>query len=498
MMILQMKIRRHIKILFFLWIALAGFPSFPALAMTSSSQDDLRSRNQKLNVLFRLSGLKNILENTEFALQTAGNINDEALAPGQDGFARRIMHQAYSHEKFYRVQRQPFLENYKPQHVLSVVQWYRSSIGKKLLRLENEANNPDSQSARELFAINLLSSPPSEERLLLIEKVERSLVATEAGKALYLGYVKLMYPFNKKIQGKRLGKMLRILDESITEPMREVTLRSLLFSFKDIKDKELEKYAEFLNSKASRWFSQTTLLGFKKGIKKNLYQAEQIQEDLLKEIESGGPEFPLIKEIAPPGQRYLLIGKRDPFRPLVDVRGLVSLSTEGPKSKARLFGNELKDIPPIALLVFSKIEDQHPELYKSLKHFERLINDREALEEMTDEDYSDAMEDYRTALERASDIKMDESPLQIEYDSLRMTGIIQKKSEVVAMFEIGKTGYAVRQGDRIGPVFGYVDEIQDEQVIVVEKFRDYLGNTLTNQTVIEFYQSTSSEGDTNS
>ena len=292
--------------------------------------------------------------------------------------------------------------------------------------------------------------------------------------------------------------MLRILDESITEPMREVTLRSLLFSFKDIKDKELEKYAEFLNSKASRWFSQTTLLGFKKGIKKNLYQAEQIQEDLLKEIESGGPEFPLIKEIAPPGQRYLLIGKRDPFRPLVDVRGLISLSTEGPKSKARLFGNELKDIPPIALLVFSKIEDQHPELYKSLKHFERLINDREALEEMTDEDYSDAMEDYRTALERASDIKMDESPLQIEYDSLRMTGIIQKKSEAVAMFEIGKVGYAVRQGDRIGPVFGYVDEIQGEQVIVVEKFRDYLGNTLTNQKVIEFYQSTSSEGDTNS
>ena len=495
-MILQMKIKQHIKLLFFLWIA--GLTSFPALAMTAPSQDDLRSRNQKLNILFRLSGLENILENAESALQTAGNIND-ALAPGQDGFARRIMHQAYSHEKFYRVQKQPFLKNYKPQHVLSVVQWYRSSLGKKLLRLESEANNPDSQTARELFTEDLLNSPPSEERLLLIEQVERSSITTKAGKALYLGYVKLMYPFNQKIQSKRLGKMLRVLDESITEPMREIILRGLLFSFKNIKDKELKKYAEFLNSKAGRWFSETALKGFKKGIKKNLYQAEQIQEDLLKEIDSGGPEFPLVREIAPPGQRYLLIGKRDPFRPLVDIGGLVvSRSTKGPKSKARLFGNELKDIPPIALLVFAKIEDQHPKLYKSLKHFERLINDREALEEMADEEYADAMEEYRTALEQASDIKMDESPLQIEYDSLRMTGIIQKKSEAVAMFEIGKVGYAVRQGDRIGPVFGYVDEIQGEQVIVVEKFRDYLGNTLTNQKVIEFYQSTSSEGDTNS
>jgi len=180
---------------------------------------------------------------------------------------------------------------------------------------------------------------------------------TEASKTLYLGYVKLMYPFNKTIQGKRPGKVLRLLEESITEPMREIVLRGLLFSFKDIKDKELEKYAEFLNSEAGSWFSQTTLKGFEKGIKRNLHQAGQIQEDLLKEIKSGGPEFPLVKEIAEPGQRYLLIGKRDPFQPLVNSGGLVLLAEEGQMSKARLFGEELGDIPPIALLVFAKIED---------------------------------------------------------------------------------------------------------------------------------------------
>jgi Tfp pilus assembly protein PilP len=181
----------------------------------------------------------------------------------------------------------------------------------------------------------------------------------------------------------------------------------------------------------------------------------------------------------------------------LDARGLASLSETEQKPQARLLGDELKNVPPIALLVFAKIEDQHPKLYRSLKYFERLINDREALEEMADDEYAEAMENYRTALEQASDIRMDESPLQIEYDSLRMTGIIRTKLEAVAMFEVGKNGYAVRQGDRIGPVFGYVDEIQDGQVIVVEKFRNYLGNILTNQKIIDFYQSTSSEGDTN-
>ena len=293
------------------------------------------------------------------------------MAPGQGGFARRIMHRAYSREKFNRVQKQSFLENYKPQYVFSGVQWYRSSLGKKLMRLENEANNPASQPARDLFVKNLLNAPPNEKRIFLIERVERSSSITESGKALYLGYVKLMYPFNKTIQGKRPGKVLRLLEESITEPLREIVLRGFLFSFKDIKDKELEKYAEFLNSRAGRWFGQTTLKGFEKGIKKNLYQAEKIRKDLLKEIESGGPEFPLLKEIAPPGQRYLLIGKRDPFRPLLDARGLVSLSETEQKPQARLLGDELKNVPPIALLVFAKIEDQHPDLYRNLKHFEK-------------------------------------------------------------------------------------------------------------------------------
>ena len=493
-----MRIMRCMKIIFFLWIALAGLPSFSASAKTSPLQGDLQSQNQKLHTLFRLSGVEDVLENMESVLQISGNINEDALAPGQATFAKRIMRHAYPREKFYRVQKQSFYKNYKPQYVHLATQWYRSSLGRKLLRLEKEANNPDSQTAMDLFVENLLNAPPSEERISLIEEIERASGMTKTGKILYLGYVKLMYPFNKNNQGNRLGKMLRIWEESITEPIREIVLRSLLFSYRDLKDKELKKYVEFLNSNAGHWFSQTTLKGFENGTKKNIFMAEKVQADLIKEIESGGLEFPLLEELALPGQRYMLIGKRDPFQPLVNENGLISLPEVSLDSKIRLFGDELKDIPPIALPVFEKIEDQHPALYRKLKSFERLINNREELEEMEDDEYAEIIDSYREALEQASGTKMDESPLQVEYDSLRMTGIIRKKLEAVAMFEIGNTGYAVRQGDQVGPSFGYVEEIQDEQVIVVEKFRNYLGTILTNQKIIDFFQSTTSEGDTNS
>ncbi len=66
------------------------------------------------------------------------------------------------------------------------------------------------------------------------------------------------------------------------------------------------------------------------------------------------------------------------------------------------------------------------------------------------------------------------------------------------MFEIDTTGYAVKKGDRIGPFFGYVKEIQNNQVIVIEEFRDYLGNIMTNQKIIQFSQSAPDKGNTNS
>jgi len=493
-----MRFRFCKKILFFLWIALAAGQPLLAAAMTPPVQEDLRSRNYKLNTLFKHSGLVDFLGSIESIVKASRNISEGALAPGQDEFARGILHQGYPSGKFYRTLRRPFIEDYKPQHVRSAIQWYRSTLGKKISRLESELNDLANEPAMETFGKKLLNSPPSEKRIRLAERIERSAHITEAGKTLFMGYVKLMHPFNKKFQGKNLGKELRVLRRSIAEPMRKVVMHRLLFSYRNLKDKDLEKYAEYLNSPAGKWFSQTVLKGFKKGIKKASFKADIIQAELIKEIDSGGPDYPLLKNIVPPGQRYLLIGKRDPFKPLVNRKGLVEFTEVERKSTARLFGGELKDIPPVALPVFAQIEDRHPKLYKELKHFERLFNDQDGLEELEDDEYAQAVGGYRDALERAFDIQMYESPLQVEYNALRMTGIIIKKLEAVAMFEIDTTGYAVKKGDRIGPFFGYVEEIQSDQVIVIEEFRDYLGNILTNKKIIQFSQSTPSEGNTNS
>jgi Tfp pilus assembly protein PilP len=158
-------------------------------------------------------------------------------------------------------------------------------------------------------------------------------------------------------------------------------------------------------------------------------------------------------------------------------------------SEQRLMGKELKDIPPVAMALYKKIQSQYPELLKKMHHFESIFRNSEMLQAMSDEDYKKALADYKDILKDAAEIKMTKTPLQKDYQSIHLTGVISIKKEKVALFEtLEKQGYSVRKGDIIGPNLGSVDDIQFERVIVVEKARDYLGNTLIKKHPIVLFK----------
>jgi Tfp pilus assembly protein PilP len=159
------------------------------------------------------------------------------------------------------------------------------------------------------------------------------------------------------------------------------------------------------------------------------------------------------------------------------------------KGGDRLLGKELEDIPPVAMSVYEKIKNGHPELLKKMNHFESVFKNKEMLEGLSDKEYEKVLAEYKDTLARAAEIKITKTPLQKDYESIRLTGVIMIKKERVALFETFENkGYSVRKGDSIGPNFGYVDEIKLDQVLVLEKARDYLGNIKTKQHTIELFE----------
>ena len=369
------------------------------------------------------------------------------------------------------------------------------------MKAESEAISPENEKEREKFVKGIMKTPPNESRLLVVERIEARGAFSSNIKSLYLAYVDSMFPFNNLLQGRRLVKVVRMLKEEVVEPIREQVLHQKLFAYRNIDVKELKKYADYLESSAGQWFVLSALQGFDQGIKKALIDVHKVQRELLIEIDEGGSESPLLRELAPPGQRYLLAQLRDPFKPLFTDEGPVAgpkpLTDEGPVaglksrqlSSARQFGNELESIPPISLYVMERIEKKHLGLFKKIKHYERLFNNKEDLEAMDDDEYAGAVENYRDVLGKARETKVSKNSVQLEYENLRLTGVISKNSKTLALIETSdKKGHAVEKGDIIGPKYGFIDEIRSERIIVIEKSRDYLGNILTRQKTIEFLQ----------
>ncbi|HIJ50861.1 MAG TPA: hypothetical protein HPP54_07415 [Nitrospinae bacterium] len=458
-----------------------------AMAKTGAMPAEIKIQNKTLGKLFSLSGLNNRYLDVESALEQHENIDPQALKASQTGFARNLMRHGDGARHIRANLKKAFRKRFSQEHTEASMKWFNSRTGRKILKAESESISPKNEKEREKFAKGIMNAPPSESRLLVVERIESAGTLSPNIKSLYLAYVEAMFPFNNLLQGKRLVKVVGMLKDEVIEPIREQVLHQKLFAYRNISVKDLKDYAGFLESSAGRWFVLSELQGFTQGIKKALVNVHKVQRELLIEIDEGGPEFQLLRELAPPGQRYLLVQLRDPFKPLFTDDGPVEESKAPPLSSARQLGNELESIPPIALYVMNKIETKRPELFRKMKHYGRLFNSKEELEAMSDDEYADAVETYRAILEKASETKVPRSSLQLEYVNLRLTGVISKNSKTLALIETSDSkGYAVGKGDIIGPKFGFVDEIQSERIIVIEKSRDYLGNILTRQRTIEF------------
>ena len=172
------------------------------------------------------------------------------------------MGQDYSTQSFYHTLRQSFIEDYKPQHVHLAVQWYQSALGKKILRLQSEANDLTNGLALESLGKKLLDSPPSPARKNCWRELEFPLFRRQ--RTLFLAYVKLVHHFSKQVDEKAFRKILddrkgllkklETLRINTDRPIQGVISTRLHFSYINIKDKDLEKYAAFLYSPAGQWF----------------------------------------------------------------------------------------------------------------------------------------------------------------------------------------------------------------------------------------------------
>jgi Pilus assembly protein, PilP len=485
----------------FFSIVLATFISgFIGVAFAANASKKVVSggRGKTLERLFHLAGIDQTAQRLDAQL-FGHRIGQSDLPSEQVSMLKNVMHRVHEPDEWLKSVRQRILKTYEPHSMKALLNWYGSPLGKKIVRAEMKDLAQGMTKEKENFIEQLKYTPPREDRLELVERLEKTMGVTDHTVDFLMMFVKVLIPFNDKFEGKSLRTVKGGIREDLYDPMRESLLQSFLFKFRHISNAELSRYVNFATSRAGRWFFRAYFLGSRDALEKTSVKLERLLDRMAQEMDSGDGESQLLKELAPPGQRYIFTRKRDPFVPLVDPEeGLIQLADKDEsKMEFRKFSDELKNLPPVPLEVYRTIKTADPKLYSQLEYYGGLFKQETKIASMEEDVYFDTVNKYKNLLQKANDARpgLILTPVQTSYESLKLVGVIWKNKKITALIETGdKKGHSINEGDLLGPNFGLVESIQQNEISILEQSRDYQGNILSQKKEIEFIQESPEEG----
>jgi len=146
--------------------------------------------------------------------------------------------------------------------------WLRSPLSRRIVALETTPPSPDRAAVEATFVNELPVAPPAVTRLALIHRVDRASEATETSAAVMAATATAI---RRAIIPTGPGSMARhfpaperepINPTALDETLRFRTVASLLFTYRELDDRDLARYAAFLESPTGRWFSRITRAAF--------------------------------------------------------------------------------------------------------------------------------------------------------------------------------------------------------------------------------------------
>jgi len=475
----------------------------PVQASTPPLSGDaaFNEKSERLEALLQESGINLFVEKFDSSFVDSGSLPDSDVPPGEFELAVNFVRRVHQAGEFRDTIKERMLKNYNAGYVTTLLNWYGSPLGKKITEIEIKGLKVNTAEKLETAQKYIKEHPLNDSRKALFAKMDELSDSTQISVEILQSYLRILAADNPRYKGKSLDSLMVELGKKLKPFIKQAVQAIYASEYRDVTDQELKTYTDLLAGKAGRWLMKAYVGGFREAWSQVVLRAKDFQNRLYTQVESKG-EYQLLRDFAPPGRRYALIRKRDPFAPLVidgelQVVEKKSEVKEAPKVAkfTKGFGREFRNTPNIPEPVFRKIEKDDPELFADLEFHARLFNNREKLKAMSNKEYQKAVKKYKGLIEQANGTKLLPTPLQANYGSLKLVGVIWKGSERVALVEInGNKGHTVKRGVLIGPKYGVVESIQRDSITVHENSRDYLGNIVTKKKEIEFPEQSREEG----
>tara|TARA_B100000959_G_scaffold28274_1_gene27241 strand:- start:2469 stop:3227 length:759 start_codon:yes stop_codon:yes gene_type:complete len=186
---------------------------------------------------------------------------------------------------------------------------------------------------------------------------------------------------------------------------------------------------------------------------------------------------------------YNPAGKRDPFRSLIVGRQAKIKENQDKAEKFAEFIKNVESLESINLYFYNKVKRKDPVLYKKLRSHASFFKNKKAVKQVPAEERIQKLEEYKQLISITKTNFRDTilGPLQNnQYSSLKLSGVIWGTMGSTALIEIPNgRGYSIKLNDLVGPNYGVVKKIEQDKVIVVERYVNYSGRITEKQQEIK-------------
>jgi len=487
------------------WVLTLGFPGKPAWAAASRS----KSINDLSRQLYNASGIgqeKQILSKKKMQssfLTRPRMLQALGLSEEHIDIINNIYKGTFRTNDFYSQKLNKIKSNYHRGHAAGAIQFFRSGVGRKVVKLNNKALKA-SRKAYGNFLEKIVEKLPEKDRLEMFDQLEKAMGSVDLAIDMETSILRLTNPVGLEFNAPHADILVNRLKSELREQLRSQELLGLMFTYRSLSDRELKKYIQFMESSSGQWFAKVNNEGYLAGFATVNRQALRKMEKILKVMESGHQNMQTTRAVFAPGLRYMFSEKRDPFKPLVapepeekEKKGPAGPSTGqqagGPgkpdDAAIKVMETTLGGLPAIPFELYERIKESNPRLYSDLEYYGALFKNKIGLSGMKASELKEEVAQYNKLIAKAKEEieQLVQTPLQADLNQLTLAGVMWDQQETVGLIETSDAkGHTIRVGSFVGPDFGVVQSIDEERVVILERLRKYDGKIVTLTKFIEF------------
>lgn len=164
--------------------------------------------------------------------------------------------------------RQVLVRQMNADQVSEVIDWLESPLGARLTELENATASPEFPQQLEAYLATFPDNQPTTERLELLRELDQAANITESGIEvvlhMQLALVVAVVETLPEQQRPSVTELLRRLESerpSIEQTIKQMSLYSLLYTYREVGDADLRRYIQFLESRTGKVYQSSIIEG---------------------------------------------------------------------------------------------------------------------------------------------------------------------------------------------------------------------------------------------